>query len=62
MRRSGDQKPYYTGLSLQRTQGEFPDGRTEKKGIEVSLCTDPREPNCNVTWCSANEEKILPIN
>ncbi len=57
IKKTGDQKPYYTGLSLQHVHREFPDGRTEKKGIEVSLCTDPRRPNCNVTWCSANERK-----
>lgn len=49
---NGDEKPYYTGLSLQHVHREFPDGRTEKKGIEVSLCTDPRRPNCNITWTS----------
>ena len=48
----GNEKPYYTGLSLQHLHREFPDGRTEKKGIEVSLCTDPRRPNCNIIWTS----------
>jgi len=46
-------KPYYTGLSLQHVHREYPDGTTEKKGIEVSLCTDPRRPNCNIVWTSA---------
>ena len=46
-------KPYYTGLSLQHVHREYPDGTSEKKGIEVSLCTDPRRPNCNIVWTSA---------
>ena len=57
MKKTGDHQPYYTGLSLQHVHREYPDGKTEKKGIEVSLCTDPRRPNCNVTWCSANNER-----
>ena len=47
-----NEKPYYSGLSLQHLHREYPDGRTEKKGIEVSLCTDPRRPNCNIIWTS----------
>ena len=53
-------KPYYTGLSLQHVHREYPDGRTEKKGIEVSLCTDPRRPNCNIIWTSNNNNKMVP--
>lgn len=52
--KTGTDKPYYTGLSLQHVHREYPDGKTEKKGIEVSLTTDPRRPNCNITWTSAN--------
>lgn len=48
-------KPYYTGLSLQHLHREYPNGSTEKKGIEVSLCTDPRRPNCNIIWTSASQ-------
>ncbi len=48
----GNEKPYYTGLSLQHLHREYPNGKTEKKGIEVSLCTDPRRPNCNIIWTS----------
>lgn len=50
-------KPYYTGLSLQHVHREYPDGTTEKKGIEVSLCTDPRRPNCNIVWTSAQNKQ-----
>ena len=56
----GTDKPYYTGLSLSHVHREYPDGRTEKKGIEVSLCTDPRRPNCNIIWTSKNETKNTP--
>ena len=57
-------KPYYTGLSLQHVHREYPDGTTEKKGIEVSLCTDPRRPNCNITWTSnkMGEQKLETRN
>tara|TARA_B100000902_G_scaffold40583_2_gene48186 strand:+ start:401 stop:1711 length:1311 start_codon:yes stop_codon:yes gene_type:complete len=53
----GNQKPYYTGLSLQHLHREFPNGTTEKKGIEVSLCTDPRRPNCNIIWTSTPQSQ-----
>ena len=53
----GKQKPYYTGLSLQHLHREYPNGRTEKKGIEVSLCTDPRRPNCNIIWTSTPQSQ-----
>ena len=49
--KTGTERPYYTGLSLQHVHREYPDGKTEK-GIEVSLTTDPRRPNCNITWTS----------
>lgn len=57
-------KPYYTGLSLQHVHREYPDGTTEKKGIEVSLCTDPRRPNCNIIWTSnkMREQKLETRN
>lgn len=57
-------KPYYTGLSLQHVHREYPDGTTEKKGIEVSLCTDPRRPNCNIIWTSnkMGEQKVETRN
>jgi hypothetical protein len=47
------QKPYYTGLSLQHVHRQYENGACEKKGIEVSLCTDPRRPNCNIIWSKA---------
>lgn len=45
-------KPYYTGLSLSHIHREYPDGKTEKVPIEVSLCTEPRRQNCNIIWTS----------
>ncbi len=47
-----DSTPYYTGLSLSHIHREYPDGKTEKVPIEVSLCTEPRRQNCNIIWTS----------
>ena len=44
--------PYYTGLSLSHIHREYPDGKTEKVPVEVSLCTEPRRQNCNIIWTS----------
>lgn len=44
--------PYYTGLSLSHIHREYPNGKTEKVPIEVSLCTEPRRQNCNIIWTS----------
>lgn len=38
----------YTGLSLQHVHTSFRDGSTKKRAIEVSLCTEPRRPGCQV--------------
>ena len=48
--------PYYTGLSLSHIHREYPDGKTEKVPIEVSLCTEPRRQNCNIIWTSNNTQ------
>ena len=45
-------KAYYTGLSLSHIHREYPDGKTEKVPVEVSLCTEPRRQNCNIIWTS----------
>jgi hypothetical protein len=38
----------YKGLSLQHVHTSFRDGSTSKRAIEVSLCTEPRRPGCQV--------------
>ena len=39
----------YKGLSLQHVHTSFSNGATSKRAIEVSLCSEPRRPGCNVT-------------
>lgn len=51
--------PYYTGLSLSHIHREYPDGKTEKVPIEVSLCTEPRRQNCNIIWTSNKREENM---
>ena len=50
-------QPYYTGLSLSHVHREYASGKTEKVPIEVSLCTDPRRPNCKIIYASNNKSK-----
>ena len=50
LQKTDGSKPYYTGLSLQHVHREWENGYTEKLPVEVSLCTDPRRPNCNIIW------------
>lgn len=38
----------YKGLSLQHVHTSFRDGSTAKRAVEVSLCTEPRRPGCEV--------------
>ena len=38
----------YTGLSLQHISYELTDGTQMKVPVEVSLCEDPRRPDCRV--------------
>ena len=54
--------PYYTGLSLSHIHREYPDGKTEKVPIEVSLCTEPRRQNCNIIWTSNNTQLHCDTN
>ncbi len=51
---------YYTGLSLQHVHTEYPDGSSNKRAIEVSLCVDPRRPDCKIAFVSENETNSLP--
>lgn len=47
----------YKGLSLQHVHTSFSDGSTSKRAIEVSLCTEPRRPGCEVT-CVDQSKKM----
>lgn len=47
----------YGGLSLQHVHTTFEDGSTKKRGIEVSLCTQPRRPGCEVS-CVGGSKKM----
>lgn len=41
---------YYTGLSLQHVHTQFASGKTEKKGVEVSLVVNPRREHCKIAF------------
>lgn len=47
----------YGGLSLQHVHTTFEDGSTKKRGIEVSLCTQPRRPGCEVSCVEGSKKK-----
>lgn len=47
----------YTGLSLQHVHTSFRDGSTNKRPIEVSLCTEPRRPGCQVVSVDKSKKK-----
>ena len=47
----------YTGLSLQHVHTSFRDGSTKKRPIEVSLCTEPRRPGCQVVSVDKSKKK-----
>ena len=47
----------YTGLSLQHVHTSFRDGTTKKRPIEVSLCTEPRRPGCQVVSVDKSKKK-----
>tara|TARA_B110001450_G_scaffold224642_1_gene222386 strand:+ start:1492 stop:2652 length:1161 start_codon:yes stop_codon:yes gene_type:complete len=47
----------YTGLSLQHVHTSFRDGSTRKRPIEVSLCTEPRRPGCQVVSVDKSKKK-----
>lgn len=38
----------HVGLSLGHEHTEYSDGSTSKRGLEVSICKEPRRPGCNV--------------
>jgi hypothetical protein len=38
----------YTGLSLQHVHQSWSDGTTNKRPVEISICTEPRRPDCYI--------------
>ena len=38
----------YTGLSLQHVHQSWADGTTNKRPVEISICTEPRRPDCYI--------------
>ena len=49
----------YKGLSLQHVHTSFRDGSTSKRGVEVSLCVEPRRPGCNVIHVDATKKRSI---
>jgi len=46
----------YKGLSLQHVHTSFRDGSTSKRAVEVSLCSEPRRPGCEVACVDATKK------
>jgi len=57
IRPSSDGHTLYGGLSLQHVHTTFGDGSTKKRGIEVSLCTEPRRPGCVLECVEGSKKK-----
>ena len=46
----------YTGLSLQHVHKQWSDGTSLKHPVEVSICTEPRRPNCYIRAVSETKK------
>jgi hypothetical protein len=46
----------YKGLSLQHVHQQWPDGSSVKRPIEVSICTEPRRPDCYIRAISETKK------
>ena len=53
----GAASPVYTGLSLQHIHTEYADGSAAKRGIEVSICREPRRPGCQIVHTATNRSR-----
>ncbi len=53
-----DSKGYtlYKGLSLQHVHQQWSDGTSAKRPVEVSICTEPRRPDCYIRAISETEK------
>ena len=46
----------YTGLSLQHVHQQWSDGTTNKRPVEISICTEPRRPDCYIRAVSKTKK------
>jgi hypothetical protein len=46
----------YKGLSLQHVHTQFSDGNTSKRPVEISICTEPRRPDCYIRSVSKRKK------
>jgi len=46
----------YKGLSLQHVHQQWSDGTSAKRPVEVSICTEPRRPECYIRAISETEK------
>lgn len=46
----------YKGLSLQHVHTQYSDGNTSKRPIEISICTEPRRPDCYIRCVSKRKK------
>ena len=47
----------YTGLSLQHVHQQWSDGTSVKRPVEISICTEPRRPDCYIRAVSETKKK-----
>ena len=48
----------YKGLSLQHVHQQWTDGTTFKRPVEVSICTEPRRPDCYIRAVSETKKRV----
>lgn len=46
----------YKGLSLQHVHQQWSDGTTNKRPVEISICTEPRRPDCYIRAVSETKK------
>ena len=46
----------YKGLSLQHVHTQYSDGNTSKRPVEISICTEPRRPDCYIRCVSKRKK------
>ena len=50
---------YYTGLSLQHTHTQFANSnKTKKEAVEISLCVNPRRPDCRIVFVDKEPNQV----
>ena len=53
----GATSPVYKGLSLQHIHTEYADGSATKRGLEVSICREPRRPGCQIIHAATDRSR-----